>query len=242
MGLPIVCVLLPLLLLVLSLVLKPHFNHSDAIQLQQVSAATGSGKVMLIFLATVLFWLLGNPIGSWLGIDKYFDAWVAVAAIVTLLLSRSLEWKDIEKTADWGVLLLFGGGMALGAVLKATGTSAFIASVLVTQLDGVSFFLFLTLVVCFVIFLTELTSNTATAALLVPLFITIAEKMGMPSAHVAMGIGLAASCAFMLPVATPPNAVVYGSGKVLQQEMMHTGFWLNIVSVLLLPSLLYLVL
>ncbi len=238
-GLPIVCVLLPFLLYVLFRVLKPEFGSGNGIELAPVKALPGSGKVIVVFLLTVGFWLMGQPLGDWLGVEKYFDAWVAVAAIVALLLTRSLEWKDIEKTADWGVLLLFGGGMALGAVLKATGTSAFIANALVAQLDGVSFFVFLTLVVGFVIFLTELTSNTATAALLVPLFMTIAEKMGFSSAYVAMGIGLAASCAFMLPVATPPNAVVYGSGHVRQSEMMHAGLRLNIATVLVLPSLLY---
>ena len=241
-GLPIVCIMLPLLLFILYRVLKPDFDTDEIITIKEASAAPGSGKVVFIFLATVTLWLLGKPVGDWLGIEKYFDAWVAVAAIVALLLSRSLTWQDVEKTADWGVLLLFGGGMALGAVLKATGTSAFIASGLVAQLDGVSFFLFLSLLVCFVIFLTELTSNTATAALLVPLFMTMAEQMGFSSAHVAMGIGLAASCAFMLPVATPPNAVVYGSGKIRQPEMMHTGLWLNMVAIGALPALLYVLL
>ncbi|MDX1692667.1 MAG: SLC13 family permease [Ketobacteraceae bacterium] len=241
-GLPVVCVLLPLLLVVLYRVLQPEFQSGDTIEIRQAPVPPGSRKVVVIFLGTVILWLLSGPLGNALGIEKYFDAWVAVAAIVALLLSKSLEWKDIEKTADWGVLLLFGGGLALGAVLQATGASAFIANSLAAQLEGVSFYVFLSLLVCFVIFLTELTSNTATAALLVPLFMTIAQTMGFSSAEVAMGIGLAASCAFMLPVATPPNAVVYGSGKVRQQEMMRSGFWLNLVAVAAMPALLYILL
>ncbi|MCG8670848.1 MAG: anion permease, partial [Pseudomonadales bacterium] len=90
-----------------------------------------------------------------------------------------------------------------------------------------------------VIFITELTSNTATAALLVPLFVTIAEQMGFEVSYIVMGIGFAASCAFMLPVATPPNAIVYGSGKITQKQMMKTGLWLNIATAVAMPALLY---
>ncbi|MCG8671152.1 MAG: DASS family sodium-coupled anion symporter, partial [Pseudomonadales bacterium] len=200
-GGPLVVIMLPILLTVLYWVIRPNLSASQTVKIASSKATNGSGIVILIFLATVGLWLLGKPIGTVLGIAKYFDAWVAISAIVALLVTRSLLWKDIEKGADWGVLLLFGGGMALGAVLKQTGASAFIATGMQGLLDGIPFFMFLVALVTFVIFITELTSNTATAALLVPLFITIAEQMGFEVSYIVMGIGFAASCAFMLPVA-----------------------------------------
>ena len=125
-----------------------------------------------------------------------FDSLVAIGAIVLLDASRAVEWKDVEKTTDWGVLILFGGGICLSNILKTTGTS---------------------------VFLTEFASNTASAALLVPVFATIAEALGMSPVILSALIAIAASCAFMLPVATPPNAIVFASGHIEQKEMMRIG-------------------
>lgn len=241
-GGPLVVIMLPTLLAVLYWSVKPSLFAGQNIVMEEVKATNGSRLVITIFLITVALWLFGKPIGAAMGIAKYFDAWVAIAAIVALLATKSLVWKDIEKGADWGVLLLFGGGMALGAVLKQTGASAFIANGMVDLLGGISFFVFLLALVTFVIFITELTSNTATAALLVPLFVTIADQMGFEVSYIVMGIGFAASCAFMLPVATPPNAIVFGSGKLTQQQMMKAGIWLNMTTALVMPALLYMLL
>lgn len=92
-------------------------------------------------------------------------------------------------------------------------------------------FIILLAVAAFIIFLTEFTSNTASAALLVPVFATVAKALGMPESLLTLVIGIGASCAFMLPVATPPNAIVFGSGHIRQQEMVRVGFWLNLVSI-----------
>lgn len=241
-GLPLVIVLLPLLIGVLYWRLKPALNIQKTLSLDSVDKSRKTPLVIGIFSLTVLLWLFSKPLGQWLDITSYFDALVALGAVVLLLISKSLQWKDIEKNTDWGVLMLFGGGLALSAVLKQTGTSAFIAENLAAHLAGISFILLLTAVVLFVIFLTELTSNTATAALLVPLFISIADQMQVPANVIAIGIGFAASCAFMLPVATPPNAIVYGSGLVKQQDMMKAGIALNLVAAMVLPMLLMLLL
>lgn len=241
-GIPIVLIMLPVLMSVLFFRLKPTLKSSSQLTISAPESLAGSGLVLVIFAATVLLWLFGKPISSALGIAKYFDAWVAIAAIIALVGTRALDWKDVESGADWGVLLLFGGGMALGAVLKSTGTSAHIAEWLGVHLAGVPFIVFLIFIVGFVIFSTELTSNTATAALLVPLFISISEQMSFSSHAVALGIGFAASCAFMLPVATPPNAIVYGSGRVTQTQMMSAGIRLNVAALLVLPGVLLLLL
>lgn len=238
-GFPIVLILLPIIIFSLFKILKPNLTGKVKITTQAPKAKPGSKLVIAIFIATACAWLLSNPIGNALGINSYVDAWIAVAAIVVLITCNRLDWDDIQKNTDWGVLLLFGGGLALGAVLKQTGTSAFIAEGFVDHLQDLPFLGFLLLLVLFVIFLTELTSNTATAALLLPLFLSISEQLDLPFDLIAMSIGFAASCAFMLPVATPPNAVVYGTGLVEQSQMMRVGFILNLISAACLPLLLY---
>src|SRR5690606_8544895 len=163
-----------------------------------------------------------------------FDAWVAVLAIVLLGITRSVEWKDVEKQANWGVLLLFGGGIALSAIMQSSGTSAWIATEVSHIIPPEQPWITYLLVAFFVVFLTELVSNTATAALLVPLMMPVAAMVGASPEATAVIIGLAASCAFMLPVATPPNALVYGTGLVPQRAMIRAGILMNLVCVLVL--------
>jgi sodium-dependent dicarboxylate transporter 2/3/5 len=153
---------------------------------------------------------------------------IAVGAIIALGLTRVVTWKQIEKTTDWSVLMLFGGGICLSAILKATGTSVFLADHIGRFLQGAPLILVILAIVTFVVFLTEFASNTASAALLVPVFAAIAESLGIPAVILSALIAVSASCAFMLPVATPPNAIVYGSGYVAQKDMMRAGFWINL--------------
>jgi sodium-dependent dicarboxylate transporter 2/3/5 len=126
------------------------------------------------------------------------------------------------------VLLLFGGGLCLSAVLKATGTSVFLANTIGDFLQGSHILLILLSIVTFVVFLTEFASNTASAALLIPVFAAIAESLGISPLVLTSVIAVSASCAFMLPVATPPNAIVFGSGFVQQSDMMRVGIWINL--------------
>lgn len=240
LGLPLVALLLPILLFVLYIRLKPTgLNTQFTFESQSIKPSKHTTAVLAIFLITVTLWLFGQPVGKTLGVSKYFDAAVALFAIIALVATKQVPWQTIQAKTDWGVLILFGGGLCLSSVLKETETSAFIAQHLADGLSDLPFFVLLSAVILFVIFLTELTSNTATAALLVPLFISLAQTMNVDHAALALGIGFAASCAFMLPVATPPNAVVFGSGEVKQKDMMSAGFALNISAALLLPFLLW---
>ncbi len=132
-------------------------------------------------------------------------------------------------------MLLFGGGICLSNVLKATGASVFLAHSLSGLLEQAGLFFVFLIVVAFVVFLTEFASNTASAALLVPIFVSIAEVLGISPVILSVLIGVAASCAFMLPVATPPpNAIVFGSGHIKQREMMRVGVIVNIVCIVTL--------
>lgn len=231
LGVPISLVLMPIAILVLYTMTKPDLSHKFDLDHQPVEWTNGKMITLAIFLLTVTLWIFSKPINAMLGGFAKFDTLVAMGAILLLGASRAVEWKDIEKTTDWGVLILFGGGICLSNVLKATGTSVFLAHSLSGFLEQAGILLTILAVVAFVVFLTEFASNTASAALLVPVFATIAEALGMSPVILSALIAVAASCAFMLPVATPPNAIVFGTGHIKQKEMMRIGFVLNIACI-----------
>lgn len=225
---PLSLILLPVTLGVLWLVIRPQLND-------RISASAGTLQwtrqrilTLLIFALTVIGWVFGGPLNQWLGPFAKPDTLVAVTAIILLAVSGVVSWKDIEKTTDWSVLLLFGGGLCLSGVLKSSGTSVFLAENIAALLGNASPLLILLSLVTFVVFLTEFASNTASAALLIPVFAAIAEGMGLSPVMLTTVTAVAASCAFMLPVATPPNAIVFGSGYIRQQEMMKAGLWINL--------------
>ena len=228
---PLSLILLPVMLAVLFTVIRPNLNHHFSTEHEPLEWTQPRLLTLGIFGLTVLFWIFSSPINKLLGGLPKFDTVIAISAIVALGLSRVVTWKQIEKTTNWGVLMLFGGGICLSAVLKATGTSVFLADHIGGFLQGAPLVLVIMAIVTFVVFLTEFASNTASAALLVPVFAAIAESLGIPAIILSALIAVSASCAFMLPVATPPNAIVYGSGYVAQKDMMRAGFWINLSSI-----------
>lgn len=231
LGLPISLILMPIAILVLYTMTKPDLSHTFELDHQPVEWTNGKKITLAIFLLTVTFWIFSKPINAMLGGFAKFDTLVAIGAILLLGASRAVEWKDIEKTTDWGVLILFGGGICLSNVLKATSTSVFLANGLAGFLEQAGVLLTILSVVAFVVFLTEFASNTASAALLVPVFATIAEALGLSPVILSALIAVAASCAFMLPVATPPNAIVFATGHIKQKEMMRIGMVLNVACI-----------
>ncbi|MGF1717411.1 SLC13 family permease [Photobacterium chitinilyticum] len=234
LGLPVTLVLLPLVVALLYLMLRPNLKYTFEITHEPVKWDNAKLTTLVIFGITVFMWIFSKPLNAFLGGFSKFDSLVAMTAIVMLGISRVVEWKDIDKTTDWGVLLLFGGGICLSNVLKATGASVFLAHSLSGLLEQAGLFFVFLIVVAFVVFLTEFASNTASAALLVPIFVSIAEVLGISPVILSVLIGVAASCAFMLPVATPPNAIVFGSGHIKQREMMKVGVIVNIVCIVTL--------
>ncbi|MFP2769502.1 SLC13 family permease [Oceanisphaera sp. KMM 10153] len=231
LGLPITLLLLPVAVLVLYLLFRPKLGERVELAEEHISW-TGKRKITLaIFALTVCLWVFSGPVSKALGGLASFDTIVALLAIALIGITRVAEWKHIEKHTDWGVLLLFGGGLTLSHVLKTTGTSEFLAHHLTDMLGHASPFVILLVITAFVVFLTELASNTASAALLIPVFVAVAEGLGLTPVMVASVIAVSASCAFMLPVATPPNAIVFGSGYIRQKDMMKAGFVLNLVCI-----------
>ena len=245
-GLPIMIILLPLMIGTLYIIFKPklHINFEqsfESIEMNSVRVLT-----LVIFVVIALTWVFSgqiNPlISGLLGLQKNiasFDSVVALLAAIVICSTGIASWKQIQESTDWGVLMLFGGGLTLSAVLKDSGASKILADSIVFMIEGQHFYLIGLLVATFIIFLTEFTSNTASAALLVPIFISIAQSLGMPEIGLALIIGLGASCAFMLPVATPPNAIVFGSGQVKQSEMVKAGFVLNLVCIVVIATVGY---
>lgn len=231
-GLPIVLGLLPLMWLLLWGVLRPDLSHrleSTVPDTGHPGLTTQQRLTLGVFALTVLLWLLSRPLSQWLGVTADFDSLVAIMAIVLIAALRLVEWRDIENSANWGVLLLFGGGLTLSALLKETGASVFMAEAAAGLLQGAPLLLLLVVIIFFMVMLTEVASNTASSALMVPIFASIAEAMGLSASIMAVVIAIAASCAFMLPVATPPNAIVFGSGYIPQGQMMRMGMVLNLV-------------
>ncbi len=236
-GVPAAMILLPVAIAVLFMVIKPDLQGDFELNRDAVDWDKGKVVTLAIFATTVVLWIFSKPINAMLGGYAKFDTVVALGAIVMVNFARVVHWKDIEKTADWGVLLLFGGGICLSNVLKATGTSVFLANMLSDLIAHFGLFFIVLVIAAFVVFLTEFASNTASAALLIPVFATVAEVFGLSPVILSVLIAVAASCAFMLPVATPPNAIVFGSGHIKQKEMMQVGIILNIACIVALTMI-----
>ena len=236
-GIPLVVVLLPLMAAVLWLALRPALGGSIELPADDSdNDGWTSGRIATasVFVLAVLGWVFGAPLARVLGVEQDIDAVVALAAILLLVASRAIDWPEIEAHAQWGVLLLFGGGLALSALMGSSGASRFLADELAQMLQGVPDWLVLLGIVAFVVMLTELVSNTASAALLVPVFAALAPDFDLDPRALSAAIAISASCAFMLPVATPPNALVFGTGHVPAASMMRCGMLLNLVCIVVI--------
>lgn len=246
-GLPMMLMLMPLMIGVLYVVFKPKLNQTFEHQFEDIPLNGKRITTLAIFIGIALCWVFSgslNPILAGLlglkGKIASFDSFIALIAAALICITRVANWQQIQENTDWGVLMLFGGGLTLSAVLGQSGASKVMADGIVFLIQGGHFFLIGLIVAAFIIFLTEFTSNTASAALLVPIFISIAQALNMPPIGLAMIIGLGASCAFMLPVATPPNAIVFGTGNVKQSEMVKAGWWLNLACIFVIATAGYL--
>ncbi len=232
-GLPLVALLLPLMVATLWLVFRPTLHRRVQVPHEPVPWTRPRVLAMVVFGATALAWIFGAPLGAALGVTSP-DSVIALAAAVTVVVLGLASWGEVARHTDWGVLLLFGGGLALSALLRSSGASAVLGDAVAAALGQAHPFVVVLGVAAFIVILTEFTSNTASAALLVPVFAAIGERMGLPPAVLVLMIGLGASCAFMLPVATPPNAIVFGTGLVRQREMIRAGALLNAVCIVVL--------
>ncbi|MCI0708254.1 MAG: DASS family sodium-coupled anion symporter [Ignavibacteriae bacterium] len=248
-GVPLVVGFLPMMWFLLIKVFPPEVHalpggkerlSAERTQLSKMS--NGEKGVLAIFLLAVVLWvsnpfwdsLLPDSLALRLGwIDEYSIG--LFAGVILFLIPVNLrggvfllDWRD-TKFVDWGTLLLFGGGIALSDAMFKTGLAGIIATSFVGFFGSPSTLMMVFLVVLLVNFLTEITSNTAVTSMMVPIVISIAVSTGENPVTLAVAAAVAASLAFMLPVATPPNALVYSTGYIRIGEMIKAGFWLDII-------------
>jgi sodium-dependent dicarboxylate transporter 2/3/5 len=212
--------------------------------LHELGAMTKQEKIVLtVFILTALGWItrsfLLQPVLPFLD-----DTVIAIFAGITLFLlpsgkehGRILVWEDAVKI-PWGIIILFGGGMALAKAFEETGLAVWIGQQL-SSLENLPLILLVLVLVTAVNFLTEVTSNLATTAMLLPILAPMALAMQIHPYFLLVAATLAASCAFMLPVATPPNAVVFGAGYLKIKDMTRAGIWLNLLSILIITLVIY---
>ena len=241
-GIPMVLILLPILIGAMYFILKPNL-HVDFKSVATADIPWTRPRILtiIVFILTVLAWLFSKKIGAAFDLSKT-DTLIALSAAVSVVSLGLVSWKQVSDNTDWGVLMLFGGGIALSNILKISGASVVMGETVAHALATAPMFMILLAMAAFIIFLTEFASNTASAALLVPIFVAIAEQMGIPTEVLVLIIGVGASCAFMLPVATPPNAIVFGTGLIKQSEMVRVGVILNIIASVIVACWAYFIL
>ena len=244
-ALPVVVLLVP----VIALWLTRKLTGRSAVQLpQQGRWRSAERRVLLVFALTALAWITRlEPFGGWsglFGVAGANDASVALLAVVLMFVvpdgegSRLLTWER-AAAIPWGVLLLFGGGICLAGAFAGSGLSALLGDWL-ASLSYLPLWLLIGVICLVVTFLTETTSNTASTALLMPILAAAAVAAELPPELLMAPAAMTASCAFMLPVATAPNSVVYGSNRIPVQRMVREGFVLNLIGVLIVTTVCYL--
>ena len=250
-GLPVTVLMLPLTWLVLTkLVFRIDLDErADAAQviadeLRSMGPMTRPEKrVATVFACVAILWMTNPLLGAWIGPGAISDTAIAIAGAVLLFVIPAdwqarvflLDWRWARR-APWDILLLFGGGLSLAQAVDTTGLAVWIGGGL-AAFGAWPVFLLVAAVAGLTIFLTELTSNTATTAAFLPVVAAVAVQAELAPLLLTVPAALAASCAFMLPVATPPNAIVFGSGYVTIPQMMRAGLVLNVLGIVVLTGL-----
>ena len=259
-GVPLSAVFLVITWLMLTRFIYPiaHKEFPGGRELIQRELATlgpvsrGEWTVLCIFLSTALMWVVRKPLTEWEwlidlipAVANLNDAVIAMTGALLLFAIPvdckrgvfALDWESAEKL-PWGVLLIFGGGLSLAAAVGKSGLTEWIGG-WVGGLGGLPVLAVIAAVVVIVIFLTELTSNIATTAAFLPILYGVALGLGVQEVMLIVPATLAASCAFMLPVATPPNAIVFASRHLTVGQMVRAGLWLNLIGIGLILLCIY---
>lgn len=210
------------------------------------SLKIGERRVMIVMIVTALCWILRTQITKIELLSAVSDTGIAIAASIALFMIPSssdnkplLEWKDTQRL-PWDILLLFGGGISLAKGLEVTNIVGVLGEWI--SANTIATPLVIILVVCgFAIFLTEIMSNVALVAVFIPVSFVIAQFFGLDELRLAIPLTIGASCAFMFPISTPPNAIVFSSGHIKMAEMARAGIFLNILAVLIISVYCYFV-
>lgn len=251
-GVPLVIIALPVVYLLLTKVVFPvklvEIPGGDEVikdELRNLGQMSKPEKmVAVVFIMTASMWVSRPLLEPY--IPNISDTGIAIFGAVLMFLlpvdynkyEFVLNWDD-AKRLPWEVLILFGGGLSLAAAITDTGLAGYIGLSL-SGLDWIPIIVLLMISLTVIIFLTEVTSNTATAAAFLPILASVAIMMGQDPMLLVIPAAIGASCAFMLPVATPPNAIVYGSGMVTIPQMARAGFIFNILMIFIITIVMYL--
>ena len=246
-GIPTVLLLLPLAWLALVKFSFPFRLGSQATArdaLDEARAALGpmstaERRVTVVFVVTAIAWIAGPLIRKLPGLAEFNDTTIGLLAGFALFLTPGgtpgggalLTGPDLRRI-PWDVLLLFGGGLALAEAIQGSGLSVFIGDVL-AGIGSWPLILLVATMVALLVFWTELNSNVATAATFMPILAAIAATSDYPVLQLVAPVALASSCGFMLPVGTPPNAIVFGSGRLAMQDMIRAGWRVNVASIVI---------
>jgi sodium-dependent dicarboxylate transporter 2/3/5 len=225
--------------------------NSDWIRNERASLtklSSGESWVLGVFFVTGLSWTFRDLIANSSAIRRFYpsitnihDSMIAMTAMVLLLTipvrkdragKPVLNWHDMERV-PWGVILLLGGGLSLAGAVQTSGLGGIIAES-ASHLKGIPIAISLLIVITMVVFLSELASNIATATTVIPILAEIARGLGVDVSALTIPAVLAASCGFMLPVATPPNAIVFGEKRMTSRDMMRAGLGLDLVCILVI--------
>ncbi|WP_309383367.1 SLC13 family permease [Cerasicoccus frondis] len=256
-GVPLVLIFIPLSWIWLTRFAYPMkglaLPNSDDIINEEIKLlgpmSKGERYTLIIFLITAVCWIMRSWVAKWFPItDMVKDSTIAIAGAIALFLIPVdfkrrifvMNWEWAVKL-PWSVLVLFGGGLALAEGFKVSGLTAWTVDQ-VSFLEQMPILIIILGLAALVTFLTEMTSNTATTTLLMPVLAGVAIGLGQSPLLLLAPAAMSASCAFMLPVATPPNAIVFGSGKVTIPEMVKGGFALNVMGIFIITALVYLIL
>jgi len=246
-GIPVSFVMLPIAWIGLTRFLFPCEipasvavkNHLHELREELGEMSTAERRVGIVFIGLVLSWMFRKPVADAFGISGISDTGVVMTAALILFLlpsgdrdePRLMTWEDLSRL-PWGVLILFGGGLSLAGVVSDSGLALWLGEQL-APLNAWGTAVLVIASVALVIFLTELTSNVATTATLLPVMGAIAVQAGVPPIVLTVPITIAASCAFMLPVATPPNAIVFSTGVISIPQMVRAGVFLNLIGIVI---------
>jgi sodium-dependent dicarboxylate transporter 2/3/5 len=262
-GVPLVLIFLPLTWLLLTRVLYP-------LRLQEIEGGReflqrayrelgpmnrGELITLIVFMSAAALWIarpwltslqLGEGEHAVRPFSQLSDAGIAMTAALALFAipvtwrtrTFTMDWQHASKL-PWGILILFGGGLSLAAAIEANGVAEFIGNQ-TARFGWLPSIALIVIVTAAVVFFSELASNTATATTLIPILAAMAPGLGTHPYLLIVAATLAASCAFMMPVGTPPNAIVFGTGHVTMAQMIKAGFWLNLIGIVLITALCHL--
>ncbi len=247
-GIPVCFTLLFTTYMLITRVLFPHnlkkLSGSDTLirdKLQELGTMRLAEKLVAgVFLCTAICWIFKSQFNDLMGHAYLNDTAIAMAGGILMFVipvhlrtqEYVLDWES-TKRLPWGILLLFGGGICLARGMDSTGVVALVGKSLAGG-GQMSLWLVVLLLTAFSLFITEIMSNVALTVVFVPIVLGIADNLGVNPLYLAIPVTLAASCAFMMPVSTPPNAVVFSSGYIKIADMVKAGFFLNLISIVVL--------